>query len=252
MISVITCSIDPQKFAAVKASYAGAFHNEKWELIGIHDAKSLSEGYMRGFAASKGEIVIFSHDDVELLTPTFEQRLMSHLSRYEMVGVAGTTRVIGGAWSLAGHPYLYGQVVHVGTDGSLTVSIYNAPRPVVGNIQGLDGQFIAVRREVMSKVSFDPVNFDGFHLYDIDFSYAAYRAGVRIAVACDINFIHASVGNYDQVWQKYADRFDRKWFSNVPRPSMARFGSAGVKVNTRAEALGVMNPPHWRDPAEFR
>ena len=36
------------------------------------------------------------------------------------------------------------------------------------------------------------VTFDGFHHYDLDFSYSAYRAGFRLAVVNDICIYHAS------------------------------------------------------------
>jgi hypothetical protein len=36
------------------------------EIIGIHDARSLADGYNRGIAQSRGEHIILSHDDIEI------------------------------------------------------------------------------------------------------------------------------------------------------------------------------------------
>lgn len=48
MISVVVCSVDDAKFAAVSASYASGMGAEPYEVIRISDARSLSEGYNRG------------------------------------------------------------------------------------------------------------------------------------------------------------------------------------------------------------
>ena len=45
MISIIICSINPEKFRNVCQTYARVFKSEKCEIIGVHDALSLAEGY---------------------------------------------------------------------------------------------------------------------------------------------------------------------------------------------------------------
>ena len=74
----------------------------------------------------------------------------------------------------------------------------------------LDGVLLAARREVFTAVPFDAETFDGFHLYDVDWSYRASRSGFRLGVASDLLIVHASRGAYDEVWQYYADRFCAK------------------------------------------
>ena len=46
-ISVVICSIDPRKFERVTASYRQRFAGHALEIIGVHDARSLAEGYNR-------------------------------------------------------------------------------------------------------------------------------------------------------------------------------------------------------------
>ena len=79
MISVILCSIDPGKFAAVSKNLADRMADAPFEIIGIHDARSLAEGYNRGIAQSSGEILVFCHDDIEIITPDFNARIRRHL-----------------------------------------------------------------------------------------------------------------------------------------------------------------------------
>jgi GT2 family glycosyltransferase len=246
MFSVIVCSIDPPRFAAVEAMYRSAFGAEPWELIGIHDAKSLAEGYNRAVERAKGEWLIFSHDDIEILSPAFPQRLKSHLSRFDLIGLVGTSRVVNSRWLSAGTPYIFGQVCHFQKDGQVTVDVYGAPRPVVGNIQGLDGVFMASNKNVLAKVKFDAETFDHFHLYDLDFSLTAYHAGFRLAVANDINILHHSPGQFDKTWEEYARRFEQKWRPSLPNQPRVLHQWAGVLTRSREHAMEIMNPPHWR------
>lgn len=247
MISLIICSIDPARFTAVEAMYRAAFGDEPWEMIDIHDAKSLAEGYNRGVARSRGDILVFSHDDIEILNPEFPKRLKGHLSRFDLVGVVGTSRLVKARWITAGPPYIFGQVCHFQPDGRIGVSIYGAPRPAVGGIQALDGVFLAARRSLLDKVSFDAVTFDNFHLYDLDFSFSAYRAGFQLAVANDINILHYSAGSFDHVWTEYAKRFEVKWRSHLHPMPVTQHQWSGLIARSREHAMEVMNPAYWRE-----
>jgi len=248
MISVIICSIDPRKFTAVKAMYAAAFGDTPWELIGIHDARSAADGYNRGFVKSRGDIVIFSHDDVEIINPDFPQRLTGHLANYDIVGVAGTSLAVSAAWIRAGPPHLLGQIVHVMADGNFQVEIFGAPSRV-SRAQAVDGVFISARRAVLERVKFDAVTFDGFHVWDQDFCRSACMAGFTIAVTCDIHLIHFSPGGkFDEVWRTYAQRFYNKWrpwAEEMAHKHRSHFIWTWVVVPTKAECLRVMTPPYW-------
>ncbi|HYQ99239.1 MAG TPA: tetratricopeptide repeat protein, partial [Casimicrobiaceae bacterium] len=63
-VSVVVCSIDPRKFDAVAASYRQRFAGHALEIIGVHDARSLAEGYNRGASKANGDVLVFSHDDI--------------------------------------------------------------------------------------------------------------------------------------------------------------------------------------------
>jgi GT2 family glycosyltransferase len=251
MISLIVCSQDARKFAAVEAMYAAALGAEPWEMIHIEDAASLAEGYTRGVARSRGDRLVFSHDDVEILNPpTFFKRLNGHLSNYDLIGVAGTRLLTSSSWFNAGPPHIFGQVAHPQPDGNIIVDIYGAPRPIVGMIQAIDGVFMAARRPVLSRVAFDAATFDGFHFYDMDFSFSAYRAGFRLAVANDLHLLHASAGKYGyEDWVKYDQRFTKKWQPHLSRANIQTFQRATVTVASKAAAVEVMDAPYWSDSA---
>jgi GT2 family glycosyltransferase len=211
MFSIIVCSHRPARATFIQDHYESLFRDFAHECILIEDAKSLCEGYTRGFERSKGDLLIFSHDDIEFVTSDLATRLESHLNNYDLVGIAGTTKLIDGTWQSAGDPYCYMLVIYPESGGLFSPRYAGAGPLCVPNIQALDGCFFACRREVVESVGFDSVTFDGFHLYDLDFTFHAYRKGYRLAVCRDLALIHASVGNRDELFQMYRDRFEAKY-----------------------------------------
>jgi tetratricopeptide (TPR) repeat protein len=214
-ISVIICSVDPDKFARITASYRALLDGEPYELVAIHDAKSLCEGYNRAARQASGEILVFSHDDIEILTPDFADRLRAHLARHDVIGVCGTSRLIRPAWISAGWPYVHGLVAHHFPDtGKYRVLVLDGAAVDTGGLVALDGMFIATRREVVDEVAFDAATFDGFHLYDLDFTFACHRAGYDVAVANDISMIHytyAASAGYQAELELYQRKFAAKY-----------------------------------------
>lgn len=216
LFSIIVCSIDRNRFEQVSANFYRLFGDEKIEIIGIHDARSLAEGYNRGIDQAHGDLLIFSHDDVEILTPDFARRIRAHLQDFDLIGVAGTTWLTGGAC----YPWEYCLVTSpLPESGKLIAFVHGGGDLIVPGIQALDGLFLAMRTEVAEAVRFDEQTFDHFHLYDLDFTFRAYLAGYRLAVCRDLFIVHHSHGRFDETWQKYSRRFEAKFADKLmPRP----------------------------------
>jgi hypothetical protein len=71
-------------------------------------------------------------------------------------------------------------------------------------------------------------------------------AGARLAVCCDLAFIHASMGEFGtSTWTRYAQAFVRKHQAALPPTPMREWTAAGVRVHTREQILEVMTPPWW-------
>ena len=222
LISVIICSIAPRKFEAITAHYAQLLAGERHEIIGIHDAKSLCEGYNRGMRRATGDIIIFSHDDIEILTPDFALRLKHHLATHHVVGACGASRLVNGYWMRASWPYVHGLVAHHypedfedrGSARKFRVMVLDTlGEDTTGLMQVLDGMFMAARREVVERCPFDEERFDGFHMYDLDFTFSAYLAGYDVAVFRDITIVHytyASTPGYLEAFDHYRVRFEQK------------------------------------------
>lgn len=246
MISVIICSRDDAKYLAVSACYQRVLPATPFEIIRISDASGLAEGFNRGIERAHGDTLLFCHDDIEVIEPAFYQRLVGHLEHADLIGVAGTTRLVSGRWDEAGPPYSYGQVVHPNSkSGWLELAIWSAPSRRIGGMQALDGLLLCGRRDLFNALKFDQQTFRGFHLYDIDLTYRAFLAGYRLAVCCDLGIVHHSPGHYDNQWAAEAQAFQNKHRGTLP-PNPKRPSQCGViAVKRHEELLEVMHPPHW-------
>jgi len=226
--SVIVCSIDPWNFAQVSTHFERLLAEVPHEIIGIHDARSLAEGYNRGLRRARGDIVIFSHDDVTFLDRQFAQKIGERMQSWDLLGFAGASRLIYPVW-FAAHEHLSGAVCHWSHHYAnlFLLTLYGTQDwPVTGGIEVLDGLCMIARHEVATAVGFDSDTFDGWHLYDCDFSFAAHLAGYKIGVCCDIAYIHASTSVQGTessflsgIYQKYAGRFIKKYGHRRKMPS---------------------------------
>ena len=212
-ISVVVCSIDPVKLEAMQHNYTRAMAGREHEFVVIRDARSLAEGYNRGLSRCRFDTVVFSHDDVEILSADAFDRILHALRSCELVGLAGSRLVSGPAALWAGHPHLHGWIAYPAPGGEpgWDATLYSLEAGVICGIQALDGVFFATRRDVALRIGFDDKTFDSFHFYDLDFTYRAHLADLRVAVTTDVLAIHQSIGNFDDKWQESADRFRTKF-----------------------------------------
>ena len=119
----------------------------------------------------------------------------------------------------------------------MLLTAWGFQQPVCEDIKLLDGAFIAVRRHVWESVRFDPDRYDGFHLYDLDFTWRASTAGARLAVPADLLVFHASKGRYGEAWRRYARRFAEAagldWLAPAPPAGL----QARVEVRDQVNLL---------------
>lgn len=234
-ISVVACSNDDAQYAAMAASYARALAGWPHEFVRIADAKSLAEGYTRGAARATGEIVAFTHDDVEILAADFGERLVRRLGECDLLGIAGATRATGPAWPFAGWPYLHGSVIYPDGPG-YRVTAYSRNAPTAHGIRVIDGVFLVMKREIALSIGWDAETCDGFHGYDVDFTLRAAQAGLRMAVASDLGVVHRSYGSFDEHWEATA----RKLTAKHPELNGERGAETGFVARTVPDAAHAM------------
>jgi hypothetical protein len=217
--SIVVCSRRPERVQRIEASYRPVFGDAGFEFLHVSNARSLAAGYNGAVRQCCGAVVVFVHDDVELLDGDTAAKIEAGLAEVDILGVAGTDKLIDANWIAAGRPNIFGQVFHLdpNTNGYTHLFFGEVPRPMP-RIQAIDGLLIAAGSAVFDRITFDAETFDGFHGYDVDFSFAAYNAGLRVGVARDLHVIHASSGLYDSVWEHYRNRFLKKYESVLSPP----------------------------------
>jgi hypothetical protein len=65
-VSVIVCSRTPSRLAATRQMYARLLPDA--ELVAVENPPSLTWGYNRGIERAQGECLVFSHDDLEIVS----------------------------------------------------------------------------------------------------------------------------------------------------------------------------------------
>lgn len=211
MISFVVNSIDPAKFARVGSAITRAMGGGRFEIVGIHDAKSMCDGYRRGLAASRGDPVVFCHDDIDLLMTDLPARLARHFERFDLIAPVGTRKLVGMNWASAAGDNLYGAMTGgTAESGPVTVGYFGGATRQIDGIVAFEGVFIAARRHVAEAIGWDAETFDDWHGYDTDFSFRAHLAGYRLGVVLDLAIVHGSAGRFDAGYHRSAERFARK------------------------------------------
>ena len=62
------------------------------EIVTIRNARSLAEAYNWAVRNSVADVIVLSHDDVDVLADDFVARLFDHLRSFDALGVVGSTR----------------------------------------------------------------------------------------------------------------------------------------------------------------
>lgn len=239
--SVIVCSADDQRFESFASEIKRAMTGSQWELIRIADARSMCEGYNRGFKRSEGELLMFCHDDIGFIADAIPSRIEHCLQSTDVMGVAGTDRLLGPAWWAAGTPYLHSWVCSRAAQGGFLLNFMGAYGPVVSGVEALDGMFIAARRSAVKRLGFDDSTFDGFHFYDIDFAWRASRLGLKVSIALDLTTWHLSGGTFDAKWQEGAVRLLRKFPELADRVHAPRLTVPFLELRDEGEVRAVVD-----------
>ena len=219
---------DAEAFAAdtlLGRSLSQPAHHDCQRLIRYGNDQPLALGYNAAIEqANPDDLLVFCHDDVWLGEPPLAPQLVEALAEFDLVGVAGNSRLMPGqsswCWTTDGSwdtPHLVGQIRH-GNPRDSHPSFYG-PTPAAACL--LDGVFLAARAEVLQRggVRFDP-RF-AFHFYDLDVCRVALAAGLRPGV-WPLPLIHASGGNAGTPsWVEGLRLYGQKWAEPPPAGTSA-------------------------------
>lgn len=216
MISVITSTrqID-NKFVEMVKKMSGI--NDIEVLMYENNSEmSLTEVYNKGLKESKNDIVVFMHDDINILTKDWGKKLIKHYQNtdYGILGVAGSKDLNeNGVW-WTNRESMYGCVRH--TDGKktwLSEYSYNFGDKIKEAVV-VDGVFFSCHKKRIVK-NFDEF-YNGFHYYDISFCFDNFKENVKVGVHFDISIVHKSIGEVNDEWEKNRLLFMEREKTNLP------------------------------------
>jgi GT2 family glycosyltransferase len=178
---------------------------------------SIFSAYEKGLSAcnaSPNDIIIFCHDDIQILSSHAE--FLAALAKclddnVGIVGPAGTTLLGEDAvwWNHANwhSGYHRGEVMHSKADSE---EIYTSHYGVHGQVVVLDGLFLAARQKVWEEIGLSkPEYYEGdWDFYDLHYTSRAHLAGYK-NYTIPIKMIHKSGGSLvgRDSWVKNRDAF---------------------------------------------
>ncbi len=221
MISVIISARNPVPQSTLERNIRKTI-GSPLELLMISNssgANGLASVYNFGASRSRGDILVFMHDDAFFMNQNWGPVLESLFAAdpyLGVIGVAGSQYLFPNNCSLtaAGRPFIKGRIIHDLQNGDFFATMFS-PQKETAEVVAVNGFFFAVRRTLLSQFGFDEQTFDSFYFHDLDFCMQA-RHEWRIIVTGDVVVKHRSTGTYDKNWQMYGQRFLEKWAAELP------------------------------------
>ena len=191
--------------------YIGLKESE-YEIIPIENngIMSLSKAYNTIIDKSNNDIVVLIHDDIKI-EQNWGLKLLKHFNKntHDIIGVAGTTMLpkSGQWWE---QPLNMKGIVKHSKDGKTWVSKFSETQGYdIHDVVILDGLFLAFNKNNI-KHKFDE-EFNGFHFYDLGFTFPNYLDNVKIGVITDIRVTHYSIGETNNQWEENRKQFIEKY-----------------------------------------
>ena len=222
MISIIVCSINEINFHALSKNIQATV-GVPFEIIRIdnsEDNSGICEVYNKGIGMAKYQLLCFVHEDILFNTSNWGKILADIFSNKEigLTGIAGSCYYSLSPIGWFGLPEIECNLVQQfkykqHEEEHQTYSRF--PGNIISEVVVVDGVFMATRKDILAKNSFDEKHFPGFHGYDIDLSLQIGQH-YKVIVTKNILITHFSEGKQDIAWQDAIKVISRKWFNHLP------------------------------------
>lgn len=221
MITIITCSIRPNQLEDFKKNIEETI-GVPYEIIAFDNREAqygLCKVYNMCAKQAKYDVLCFSHEDIKFNTPNWGTEICNFMSSYSNVGVVGfagsTTKTRNhSGWGSSGFYHRVNYVQHFKDMDKVTLK-QNPTNEKYSHVAIIDGLCLFMKKSVWEEFNFDEVNFDKFHLYDLDICMQVSQK-YKNYVCHTIEPEHFSTGSYDKMWYHYTDVFHNKWYDKLP------------------------------------
>ena len=226
MISIIICSQNPAYLQALTQNIEESV-GISYELLAIDNKdskKGIASVYNEAAAKAHYNILCFIHEDIRIHTIDWGHVLVNTLSD-ENIGLVGISGAVfkskyPATWSACeSNLYRTHSIQHfknISLPVETNINPLNEKKTLVAVI---DGVFMATRKNVFTKFSFDEKLLSGFHGYDIDYSIQVSQK-YNMVVSFEILLEHFSEGNFNTQWLNSSIAVHKKWKKKLPSKTL--------------------------------
>jgi hypothetical protein len=207
-----------------------------YELIIIDNSSnrlSIFEAYNIGIERSKGEVLVFLHDDILFRTAGWGNivtRIFNENPGVGLLGIAGSnikTKMPSTWWDGPGCISIRIVQHQKGTKTIQNKNVGFVHKKLI-NVAAIDGVLMIM--SVDERIIFD-TELKGFHNYDLDLSLQHFKLNKGICVTNEIVVEHFSGGYINKDWYLSASRFHKKNFNILPVIIDSKINKLKMKMN---------------------
>lgn len=246
MLSLIICSRNDSISKQLGENLIKTILSD-YELIVIDNSSnqlSIFEAYNEGIKRSKGEILVFLHDDILFRTIGWDNivfKIFNEDPRIGLLGIAGSTvkTKMPSTWFVDPASITIRIIQHQKENTKVLSKNFGFKSKKLIDVAAIDGVLMIMRRD--DRVFFD-TDLKGFHNYDLDLSIQHYKLKKRICVTSEILIEHFSEGNINKDWYISTGKFHRKNYDVLPIVIDSKMNQQNMKMNEfRVGASFVMH-----------
>ena len=235
MISLVFCSRQPSLSKELEQNISRTI-GTGYETVVINNSQtdySIFEAYNLGISRSKGDILIFLHDDLLFQSNGWGsviERIFLEKPDVGLLGVAGSTiktKMPSSWWISPGSVVI--RLIQHHKDGRPSEDKNSGFMNLkLIEVAAIDGVFMAMKKD--KRITFD-TELDGFHNYDLDLSLKHHLLNKKVCVTNEIVIEHFSGGTIDKNWYLSASRFHKKNSVNLPVIRASAMGEEELSRN---------------------
>jgi len=201
MISIICCFNNYKTYNEMLYKSVSK-QKAEYEIIAIDNSKgkfeSSAQALNYGASISKGEYLVFVHQDMEFMQEDFLQSLKRYLDELNdsIIGLAGMKDALG----------VYTNLKH--GSNKKYAGDFRVNEPI--EMQTLDECLIAMKRDTYLKLKFDEVTCYNWHLYAVDMCLAGNLINVKSYVI-PLEAYHKSCGVISREYKKNLYKIIKKY-----------------------------------------
>lgn len=227
MLSVIICSISPERLRQVESNI-GATIGVEYEVIAIDNRETrwpIARVYNEGARRARYPYLFFVHEDIRFHSQGWGAFIERKLKEpgCGVIGFAGSKVMFDCYSGWMQHRRFacacYIQRREGGAEALNALGVAEEAQPFT-EVVTLDGLGLFVRRELWRQYPFDEALLAGFHCYDVDFTLQIAFGGRYKNYVChspEVLIEHFSQGSYNEEWcRSTISMYHRKWNKMLP------------------------------------